>query len=283
MKRVCFVNDSWSPESGNPFSDDGKYGNEWSALIYDNSVPSPSNTFYTGQIYTMAVPLIADQSFQYLRDFVTYETEHQRNVIIKIPQPLRNIAKGTLQRDLVNNIVPQPRLSDPKWLVHSTLPENWSQIKQMGALRCPAVLKRRFNLDIKQLHMAPLEPEDYSDYIMLDTLNGKSELAVASRRAGRICTDPDAPYLPGVRLYIKAHRLITEGHGVRDGVHPLKVKSSLSVKRYVRLAVTPDLLPKREIWTPNSFAEASDNFFLMMTKHRGPHKIPVLSRNISDE
>lgn len=285
MKRICFVNDPWTPARKNPFTSNGEYGNEWSAFIYDTTIQQTHNTFPGARVYTLRVPLIADQSFQCLRDFVTYEIEHGRNIIVKAPQPLRNIVKGALQQNLSENTPAsaQVRPSDPRWLVHSTPAENWNQIKQMGALRSPASLKKRFNIQIKKLHMAPLEPADYEDYIMLDTLNGKSELAVASRSAGKICTDPDAPYTPGVRLYVKAHRLITEGHGVRDGFHPLKVRTSLSLKRYVRLAVTADLLPPQDIWTPNSFASAADRFFLEMTKHRGPHKIPILSRNISDE
>ena len=47
-----------------------------------------------------------------------------------------------------------------------------------------------------------LEPMDYSDYVMLDVLEGCGELVVNSRQLGYVCTDPNIPYSPGIRLYL---------------------------------------------------------------------------------
>ena len=107
-----------------------------------------------------------------------------------------------------------------------------------------------------------MEPKDYSDYIMLDILNGCGELVVNSRQLGYVCIDSDVPYNPGVRLYFDAYKIIRDGLAVRDGLHILKVKNELPLKEYLTMAVTEDMSLSRESWTPTTYTEWANKHFL---------------------
>jgi hypothetical protein len=107
-----------------------------------------------------------------------------------------------------------------------------------------------------------LEPMDYSDYIMLDKLDGCGELVVNSRQLGYVCTDGSALYTPGIRLYFDAHKIIEDGLAVRDGLHILKVEKQLSLEKYLKMIVTEEMALEEMNWTPTSYTEWSNEYFL---------------------
>lgn len=106
-----------------------------------------------------------------------------------------------------------------------------------------------------------LEPKDYSDYIMLDILDGCGELVVNSHQLGYVCTNPHMEYKPGVGLYFDAHKIIQNGLGVRDGLHILKVKNRLFLAKYMVMSVNEQML-KPNIWTLTTYTENANNYFL---------------------
>jgi len=106
-----------------------------------------------------------------------------------------------------------------------------------------------------------LEPPDYSDYIMLDVLNGCGELVVNSRQLGYVCTDPNALYAPGIRLYFDVRKMIRDKIAVRDGLHLLKVKDRLSLADYLIAAISAEDFPEAMKWTPTLFTEKANQLF----------------------
>lgn len=107
-------------------------------------------------------------------------------------------------------------------MVHSTTQKNWQSINQSGYLKSIRLLKSAGYNEIG-IGLVPFgEPDDYRDYIMFDSLDGCSELVVNSRNLGKVCTNPEIRYEPGVRMYFDAHKMILNGIAIRDGAHILK-------------------------------------------------------------
>jgi hypothetical protein len=87
---------------------------------------------------------------------------------------------------------------------------------------------------------------------------------VSSHQKGRIVTDEDAEYEPGVRLYFDGHRIIEDELGVRDGVHLLKVRDRLPLEPYLRAAIgVPDVDQGGTVpaWTPRRFLDRANAHF----------------------
>jgi hypothetical protein len=101
-----------------------------------------------------------------------------------------------------------------------------------------------------------------------DVNSTASEMVLASVAKGRFLMDEDAEYQPGVRLYFDNHLLIADGLGVRDGLHLVKVRTSLPLEPYLLAAVTiEDVDPEGKVegWTLRKFVEASNAFSIGKT------------------
>lgn len=258
---IFYAEDNWTPLEDNPFSNDGQYGENWSAFVYDDNIDYYTNIFQGAKVYTLRVSPKIDLKYERLSDFVVYEVGYNRNLIIKCIEADRKHIKKIIDEIQYNNST-SVRETDPKWMVHSTTKELWKSIEETGSLLSPSELKKR-NIRVKEIGLkALMEPKDYSDYIMLDVLNGCGEIVVNSRQLGYVCVDPDVPYTPGVRLYFDAHRIIEDGLATRDGVHLLKVKRELPLERYLVSLVEKDLLEPKDLWTPTTYTEAANNYIL---------------------
>nr|WP_312577156.1 hypothetical protein [Sedimentibacter sp.] len=262
---IYYADENWSPLNDNPFSCDGHYDENWSAFIYDVKVEYYTNIFEGAKVYTLRVSPKIDFKYERLLDFVCYEVGYKRNIIIKVIATEKRYIKKIIDELQCDNstIV---RVTDPKWMVHSTTKELWKSIEKTGSLLSPSELRKR-NIVVSEIGLKSLmEPKDYSDYIMLDSLNGCGEIVVNSRQLGYVCVDADVPYNPGVRLYFDAHRIIEDGLATRDGLHLLKVKKELPLERYLKSVVEKDLLEPKEVFTPTIFTEMSNNYFLDSVK-----------------
>lgn len=260
MNQLFYADAAWSPLQENPFCADGAYGSGWSAFLVGGKSGRVSNQLPGAQLYVLQAPLCTGRDLQRLADFICYESGYGRNVILKANPALRPVIHAVLAAQKSAKPAASLRRSDPRWLVHSTTWENWAQIKACGTLLAPSVLKARGRPPL-EIGLHPLlEPADYSDYVMLDHMDGCGELVVNSRQLGRICTDGNAPYTPGVRLYFDARRILADRLGVRDGVHPLKIKHALPL-RYLEMAVTTEQLGEEKLWTPTSFTQAANSYF----------------------
>lgn len=153
------------------------------------------------------------------------------------------------------------RESDYPYMVHSTTLQNWDSIQKDGAIFSPNMLKMK-GRTVQEIGLkALLEPNDYSDYIMLDKPDGCGELVVNSRNLGHICLNPTCSYTPGVRLYFDVKKMIADRIVVRDGFHILKVKDKLPLNHYLLLAITAEDFPLNIDWTPTLFTEKANRLF----------------------
>lgn len=264
---IYFAENTWLPSHDNPFTPGGGYGRQWSAFIYDDSISgSYTNACLGAKVYTLAVKHRCDRDFEKLTDFVEYEASYGRNIILKVPADAKSyIIKRLEDSTKSEGLIIRP--SDAQWVVHSTTRQLWKEINETGALLSPSYLKNTGKvipeIGIKSL----MEPADYSDYIMLDILDGCGEIVVNSRQLGYICLDPDIHYIPGVRLYFDAHSIISDGMCTRDGLHVLKVFERLPLDKYMILAVDDTMLPQ-QLWTPTTYTEAANEYFLDYVKFK---------------
>lgn len=261
MNHIYEAPVKWNPTKPNPFSLEGKYGKEWSAFIYDEEVGNYSNVYNGTLVYVFRVNPERDIKYMRLFDYLNYETKHKRKVILSIPKYMDFNEMIKMYKQFLENNQSGFRDEDEKYLVHSTTKESWKSIKKMGAILSPNELKKQ-EINILEIGLKPMmEPEDYSNYIMLDVLDGCGELVVSSRHLGYVCTNSDVNYTPGVRLYFDAEAIINDGLGIRDGLHILKVKDKLPLEKYLLACVEAELFQKKD-WTPSTFTEAANKYFL---------------------
>lgn len=264
MNNIFFPPKDWTPEKNNPFVQNGIYDGGWSLFNLNRDLRGKYGISKQGQgIFTLSVnPNFDDWIFR-LGDFIQYETYYGRKVIIHIPE-IKN------PKIIINEVIKSKfrekrvRYTDEKWLVHSTLLDSWKLIKESGQIKSLRKLNKD-GINIIGIGIEPFgEPEDYNDYVMLDTVNGCSELVVSSRQKGRICTNGDVEYAPQVRMYFDAHKIIEDGLGVRDGVHVLKIYKSLPLKPYLKQIYFEKDIPYikgRKSWTPTLFTEEANKQF----------------------
>ncbi len=199
-----------------------------------------------------------------LADFLKYETDHGRRVIVSFPPDVdadsvvRRAVECTPDRSTV-------RPDDPLWWVHSTSVENWAKIRGCGELRSHERLRRE---DLSRGAVGLFvfgEPADYAEYVMLAwALWVSPEHVVSSQQKGRLITEEDTPYTPGVRLYFDGHRIIRDGLAISDGLHMLKVHDHLSLEPYLVAAIgARDVDPSGEVevWTPWTFLNRANDCF----------------------
>lgn len=161
---------------------------------------------------------------------------------------------------------PYLRPGEPDVLIHSTPAESWASIRQDGQLKSWNVLRAQGALREREPIGAALgDPEDFRNYIMLGT-GVTGELIVSSRQKGRVCTDPDAGYLTGARLYFDARLLARDRLLLRDGCH-FKVRDCLPLEPYLIWAAgweNSGLEQQRS--TPGIFAGLADRTFAAKSK-----------------
>jgi hypothetical protein len=258
----------WNPDLPNPFSPDGTYGLSWSALTIDpdsdERLGYPGNCRGATGCFRCTTGMRNESFSTSLGDFLRYETNNGRTVIISCPEGI-DIDK-LVQRSACDTPPPTVvRESDPRWVVHSTALERWDMIRGCGELRSSARLRREgVNWEEVGFHQLG-EPEEYREYVVLgDVGNVSSEHVIASHQHGFVFTDESVPYQPGVRLYFDAHRIISGGLAVRDGLHPIKVHERLPLDPYLLVAIGVRYVdPEGRVpaWTPKRFIEAANARF----------------------
>ncbi len=256
---IYIADSTWYPTDTNPFTEDGTYGSDWSAFVYDLDIGYFTNVYPEAKLHVLRFSPAVDNEHIRLFDFLTYELSHNRNVIIKV-------CKGISAEDLITQYKDAPheitfRSTDEEYMVHSTSLLTWECIQKDKVLFSPNMLKAEGRA-VMEIGLKPmLEPPDYSDYIMLDVLNGCGELVVNSRQLGYVCTDPEVFYIPGVRLYFDVRKLIRNKIAVRDGLHLLKVKDRLPLADYLVAVISAEDFPGEMKWTPTLFTEKANQLF----------------------
>ena len=135
----------------------------------------------------------------------------------------------------------------------------WGEFRSVARLR-------REGVDIPAIGFEELgEPDEYAEHIMFSRLDGiGAEHVVASHARGRVFTQDDTPYTPGVRLYVDCHAIVRRGLAVRDGVHAMKVRGRLPLEPFLVAAIgVAEVDPERSVpmWPPRSFLDAANACF----------------------
>lgn len=258
--RLIYIADSdWSPTKRNPFTTDGTYDENWSSFIYDPSITYFTNVYPESKLHVIRFSPDADKNYIRLFDFLNYETSYQRNVIIKVCVGMN--AEDIIELFHKTSHRIEYRSTDEKYMVHSTTLSAWESIKQDGGLLSPNSLKKN-NRAVNEIGLKPLnEPKDYSDYIMLDVLEGCGELVVNSHNLGFVCIDPNINYIPGVRLYFDVKKIFAAGLVTRDGLHLVKVKDRLPLQDCLLAAITANDFEASIQWTPSLFTQKANELF----------------------
>lgn len=263
----------WDPEDNNPFSENGEYGPHWSCFCLDDHHEQMNfSSKNKNDLYVFRLGRKTCRLQTCLADFLRYEKKQNRNVILSFPEnfkvnEIRNFVNTALSETPPQETI---RADDPKWVVHSTNLEAWNSIQSDNALKSLSMLRKE-NKKVKSVGFDQLrEPQEFSQYIILGKIDlVNAEHVVASQQAGRIFTEPDIPYQPGIRLYFDNHKIIKKGLGVRDGLHLIKVHHSLPIEPY--LVASVNVMDMRDYskpveWTPNSFFKAANDEFFKKLK-----------------
>lgn len=255
----------WDADQPNPFTSDGAYGARWSAFeICDRDDDRRIYGRSSSGLFCHTLGRRVENLETRLADFLRYENAHGRNVIVACPDDMDidSLVANALENTPAGAII---RENDSRWVVHSATLETWQSIRESGCLKSFARLKAEgvpaHGIGFREFG----EPDDFAEYVMLCEFNGIGcENVVASQAKGRVFTEEHTPYAPGVRLYFDAHKIITAGLAVRDGVHTLKVYNQLPLQPYlVAVATAADIDPQgiAKTWTPRLFLEQANAWF----------------------
>ena len=264
--------EGWSPPDPNLFTSDGQYGADWSCFCV---VDRRGITLSTGRDANGLWVARLDRDVEYLNhrlaDLLRYETKHGRRVILSFPAGVEvdSTVEMALSDTPAAHII---RPTDPRTVVHSTSLAGWESIRREGMLKASA--NRAPPPDAAPSHgAAPSEiecyqmnePKEYAGYIVFGEMGSPwPELIVLSKMRGSFCTDANAPYEPGIRLYVDNHRIIRSKLGVRDGLHLMKVFDHLPLDPFMIAAIGVgdiDGVGNSQEWTPARFVEQADLAF----------------------
>ena len=192
-------------------------------------------------------------------DLLSYAELENIHVILLLSQEELDEVKRCYQGRNCRETFLRP--DEKKVMVHSTTLESWECIRREGCLKSWNLARKDGDLnEEKPIGHILGDPEDFRDYIMFGS--GLScEIVVASKQAGKMMFDPDAPYASGARLYLDAEKMAADGLLVRDGNHR-KVKDRLPLEPYLLWTATGENLglPDRTT-TPAIFAQKADSMF----------------------
>lgn len=220
---------------------------------------------FNGCAYTIKCSRYADGWELSVGDFIEYNQQQNKNIILVISEKELKAAKRKYEGHHYNESI--LRKDEQIYAVHSTALENWERIQKDGCLKSWNTLKAENAITEERPIGSTLgDPPAFSDYIMF----GKGmtgELVVNSKQQGKIIMDDNAAYLTGARLYFDMKKIVEDGLAVRDGAH-LKVKDKLPLAPYFIWAATWENIGlESRISTPKTFSEKADREFSNMMKH----------------
>ena len=253
----------FSANDRNPFTPDGAYGFSWSGffLLDRNDAFSFIGKSKTG-LFSYQFGRKVPNLEQRLADFLRYEAEHGRNVILCFPEgvDVDGLAKQALDDTPLPHIV---RDSDSQYMVHSTTREAGGKILVDGMIKCLSGLAKE-GTEVKSLGCISLgEPPEYADHICLGSMDMPGpEMVVGSNTQGRFITEDEA-YEPGLRFYFDCHSIIRAGLDVRVA-GAIKVFGALPLQPYLVMTlgladIDPDA--EGEHWTPRLFTKRANDVF----------------------
>lgn len=252
----------WDRTDPNPFT--GKpFDPTWSGIFFLKHSDQFLNRTEPNGLYCASFGRKTASLQIRVTDFLRYERAQGRKTIVGTDADFG--IDDFLHQSLANT--PEPdilRPTDPRYIVHATSLEAWESIQTDRMLKSPVRLREQ-GISFVSVGFRELgEPPEYDEFVHFGAYDRwHSEFIVLSQQMGRICTENDTVYTPGIRLYIDNHKVISDGHGVRDGLHLIKVESELPLGPYLVAAIAvDDVDPEGTVkeWTPKSFFQAADDF-----------------------
>lgn len=261
----------WGYSDPNPFTSNGEYSSEWSAFCI---LDEDHNQIFTGKSskgsfssrFGRQVPNLTE----HLLDFLKYENDHGRRVILSFPPKMDvdEYVTHALASTPDSNTV---RSEDPAILIHATTQAAWESIQADQTLKAASQLAKKPDRSGGEAKVGEIEaylfdePPEYKDYIMFGGMDScVPEMILASNYAGKFILDEEATFKPGVRLFFDNHRIIRDGLATRDGLHVNKVHLHLPLQPYwLFSAEVDDLDPQRQVkeWTIRNFVEQANAAF----------------------
>lgn len=257
---IYYTDNKFNDLNCNPYLDNQAYSNDWILL---KLIDSANFKLYTGGgIDGIFQLVITKQNVDWaykIYDFIQYETECDKNIIIAVNNIDLSDAKEVYGQHTYKDRFLRPY--EQKILMHSTTKENYNKIIADGFLKSWALLKSECQIK-EETPIGSLlgDPLDYSRYIMFTNGGISAERVVLSKQKGFIEMNIDASYIAGARFYFDAEKIAKDGLLIRDGAH-LKVVNKLGLDKYLIWTATPEILGISEDTTPRIFAELSDKTF----------------------
>ena len=263
----------WRYDMPNPFSG-AAFDRDWSGLFFlDRDDAQFINGTGPNGLYCVRLGRRTPHLEYRVADFLRYESAQGRQTVVGSEYAFD--IPGFIQQCLLHTPTPSTiRDTDPRYIVHSTSLQAWQSIRTDLTLRSPHNLRKNgiayTSIGFRELR----EPPEYEYYIHFGSVRAwHSEAIVLSQQRGKICTEEDAIYTPGVRIYLDNHRLIRDDIGIRDGLHTIKAKSRLHLSPYMVAAISvADLDSGGAVkqWTPRRFFEAANEHFYRQLPETGP-------------
>lgn len=212
-------------------------------------------------IYQLIISEKYDNWEYRVMDFIHYIESTELNGAIEITEEKLSIAKFKYGSHMFNESF--LREYEPNVLIHSTSLKSWDSIQKNRCLKSWNSLHKA-GLITKKNPIGKLlgDPVEFSDYVMLGS-GLTCEVVVSSSNKGEINCDIHAIYEPGVRLYLDARLLASDGLLIRDGAH-LKVKDKLEYEKYLLFVATSENVDvNQKEWTPKAFSDKADQVFTL--------------------
>ena len=192
-----------------------------------------------------------------IHDFVNYENANGRRVLIHSME----------NRSILEELIKQkPVRAIPNILIHSTNKAIFSKILKDKKLIAPCFIgeKKRWNYGNEPSEIERYldnEPEEYKKFVMLEEMNGNSELVMCMYQHKSFNVTEETCYEPGVRFYLNARKMHEDGILVFDGVHLAKVYKKIDFDKYLEATIRIDDLETRELWNPKIFQDMSNKYY----------------------
>lgn len=260
MAGIKFVSQDFILSDINPFTG-MKYDDKWVYMELTETEDYLLLDKTENHLFQIYVSELYSEWHWRIMDFIGYESEYGKNIIINIGRNDYEYAKEHYRGHSYKD--KELRDYEKKILVHSTPYKNYCSIKKMNTLLSWNKLKEAGIIgETEPIGSLLGDHAEYRDYIMFSDGGVGGEIVVNSHNHSKLIMDIKAEYEPGARMYFDAQKIAADGKLVRDGLH-YKVKDYLPLNPYLLGTATKDNvdLPDMEC-SPVNFSQAADKMFL---------------------
>lgn len=210
-------------------------------------------------VYTVKISKQYKYWYYDLCDMLGFYESSEIELIIDIEDSDIKSAKSLYGNHKFNDIA--LRSYEPDVLVHSTTLEAGKKILNDNAIKCWNIINHQHkNFEEKPIGSLLGDIEDFSNYVMLSSIDVNNEIIIASKQKGCIDTNPNQIYQSGFRFYLDAKKLAADGLLLRDGQH-IKVRNKIPLDKYLIWYANAEKIGMSVETTPDEFFKASNKQF----------------------